>query len=93
MTIQESAEKPLSLSKRRRAILLALALTCIVTWSLSSWAQPNDAVPYPAGYRQWTHVKTTLVGAKHPNFERNGGFHHTYARWRDTVPASFRTVQ
>ena len=36
-------------------------------------------VPYPAGYRQWTHVKSTLIGPQHPRFAANGGLHHFYA--------------
>jgi hypothetical protein len=79
MAIHESSERLISLAKRRRALSLALAVTCLVTWSLASWAKPNAAVPYPTGYRHWTHVKTNLVGPKHPSFERNGGFHHFYA--------------
>jgi hypothetical protein len=79
MAIHESNARPISLVKWRRAIFLALTSACLVTWGLASWARPNDAVPYPTGYRHWTHVKSSLVGPKHPNFEREGGFHHTYA--------------
>ena len=69
----------ISLTKRRRVILLALSVTCIVTWSLSSWAQSNDAIPYPTGYRQWTHVKSTIIGPKSPSYEKIGGIQHIYA--------------
>ena len=68
-----------TLAKRRRAISLALTVACLLTWSLASWARPNGAVPYPTGYRNWTHVKSSLIGPKHPSFERDGGFHHIYA--------------
>lgn len=60
-------------------IFLALAATCILTWSLSLWAKTDDAVPYPMGYRGWTHVKTVLIGPKSPAFESFGGLHHIYA--------------
>lgn len=37
------------------------------------------AVPFPTGYRTWTHVKSTLVGTEAPGFATNGGLHHFYA--------------
>jgi Cytochrome P460 len=79
MPIHKNARMPISLAKRRREILLALAATCIMTWSLSLWAKPNDAVPYPVGYRSWTHVKTALIGPQSPAFAIFGGLYHIYA--------------
>lgn len=43
---------------------------------------PDTAIAFPADYRNWTHVKTTLVGAQHPSFASNGGYHHFYANAR-----------
>jgi hypothetical protein len=60
----------------RWSVLMA---TIVVTCTLYLLAKPSDPVPYPTGYRNWVHVRTTLVGAKHPTFEQNGGFHHYYA--------------
>lgn len=37
------------------------------------------AVPYPDGYREWSHVKTAIVEQGNPAFTRYGGFHHIYA--------------
>jgi hypothetical protein len=79
MAIHKKTERLISSAKRRRAIFLALAVTCIVTCSLSSWAQSNDAIPYPTGYRQWAHVKSTIIGPQSPAFESFGGLHHIYA--------------
>ena len=79
MPIRENTGTLVSGAGRRRVIFLALVATCITTWSLSLRAKPNDAVPYPAGYRQWTHVKTALVGPQSPAFENSGGIHHIYA--------------
>jgi len=42
-------------------------------------AAPDEAVSYPADYRQWAHVKSTLVGPQNPGFATNGGLHHFYA--------------
>jgi len=80
MAIHENTEKLISLAKPRRAIFLALTVTCcIATWSLSSWARIDDAVPYPDGYRQWTHVKSTIIGPKSSAYEQIGGIQHIYA--------------
>src|SRR5215471_1658203 len=84
MAIHKKNERLISSAQRRRAIFLALAVTCIVTCSLSSWAQSNDAIPYPAGYRLWAHVKTALIGPQSPAFENSGGIHHIYANEKAT---------
>jgi len=36
-------------------------------------------IAYPAGYRDWTHVKTYIVEPKSPAFKFIGGFNHVYA--------------
>ena len=36
-------------------------------------------VPYPAGYREWTHVKSNLIGPKSPLYKEIGGYQHIYA--------------
>ena len=36
-------------------------------------------VSYPKEYRQWAHVKSTLIGPQHASFATNGGIHHFYA--------------
>lgn len=35
-------------------------------------------VPYPEGYRKWTHVKSLELKEKHPLFKDFGGLHHVY---------------
>ena len=79
MSIHENARSLTRSTKWRRAIFLTLAVACAVTWSLSSWARPDGAVPYPAGYRHWTHVRTALIGPQSSAFESFGGLHHIYA--------------
>ena len=56
-----------------------LSVSCIAFISFIYPSQPKDKVPYPEGYRQWTHIKTAIVGPKHPDFRSSGGFHHIYA--------------
>jgi len=36
-------------------------------------------VAYPDGYRNWSHVKSTMIGPTHKNFATLGGFQHIYA--------------
>jgi hypothetical protein len=45
----------------------------------STWAADPPPVPYPQGYRDWTHVKSMTINAGHPLFEAFGGVHHLYA--------------
>jgi len=79
MAIHLSDEALISLSKRRRAISLSLAAACVMTWSLSLWAKPDSQVDYPQGYRNWTHVTSSLIGPQSPAYEKSGGLHHFYA--------------
>ena len=51
----------------------------VLSAALGSRAATEDAVPYPEGYRQWTHVSSTYVGPQSAGFEKNGGLHHIYA--------------
>ena len=53
--------------------LLALALVAAPAWAA------DPVVPYPAGYRQWTHVKSMVIQQGHPLAEAFGGIHHLYA--------------
>lgn len=36
-------------------------------------------VPYPTGYRAWTHVKSMVIQPGHPLHASFGGIHHLYA--------------
>lgn len=55
--------------------------TQIALCMLASGAVAADAppVPYPAGYRDWHHVKSMVIEQGHPLFEAFGGIHHLYA--------------
>ena len=57
--------------------LLLLAACGLVT-AFSSFMR-REAVAYPEGYRQWTHIKTHLVGPNNPAWPKYGGFTHVYA--------------
>ena len=55
----------------------------LATLSLVAIVQPVVAagpeVPYPAGYRDWHHVKSMVIEQGHPLFGAFGGIHHLYA--------------
>jgi hypothetical protein len=59
---------------------LASALTALIMpLSVPSDPPQDGPIPFPDGYRHWTHVKSSLVGPDAPGFAQNGGYHHFYA--------------
>ena len=57
---------------KRIAVLLAFA-------ALPAFAADPAPVPYPEGYRAWTHVKSMVINPGHPLYDAFGGIHHLYA--------------
>ncbi len=67
---------------RRRDARALLAIVALIAGTVSAVPLTRariDDVPYPDGYRRWTHVKTGLIASSHVSFAINGGFHHIYA--------------
>ncbi len=60
-------------------VIISLMIGCLVLMTASSLspAETNE-VPYPEGYRNWTHVKTGLNQKGNPPLARSGDFHHIY---------------
>jgi hypothetical protein len=56
------------------SLILVIAGSITAAFSITR-PQLNEEVPYPEGFRQWTHIKTTVTG--HQN--HNKGFNHIYA--------------
>jgi Cytochrome P460 len=56
--------------------LIPLAATLVVA---SSALAADPAVPYPTGYRSWTHVKSMVIQPGHALYDAFGGIHHLYA--------------
>jgi hypothetical protein len=54
-----------------KPLLLALCIAFPV--------QAAEPVPYPQGYRQWTHVKSMVIEPGHALYAAFGGIHHLYA--------------
>jgi len=59
------------------ATALLVFLSSVLAWHPSFTSE--DTVAYPEGYRNWTHVKSTLVSPAHKQFAMLGGFQHIYA--------------
>jgi hypothetical protein len=49
------------------------------TAAVVAHAQAPSPVPYPGGYRGWTHVKSMAIDKGHPLYDAFGGIHHLYA--------------
>ncbi len=54
-----------------------LTLLAIIAASVALATDPE--VPYPAGYRNWHHVKSMVIEQGHPLYDAFGGIHHIYA--------------
>ena len=58
-----------------KKLLLAVALSSAAV----ALATDPARVPYPEGYRQWTHVKSMTINQGHALYDAFGGIHHLYA--------------
>lgn len=56
-----------------------LVLAAAVSMASPLFAAEPPPVPYPQGYRQWTHVKTMTILQGHALYDAFGGIHHLYA--------------
>lgn len=59
--------------------MFKLGLVALPLVALSSGLAGAAEVPYPAGYRDWHHVKSMVIGPGHGLYEAFGGIHHIYA--------------
>ena len=60
-------------------VVIILSISSFAFISFTSSHQQVNNVPYPEGYRNWTHIKTAIIGPQNPHFNTYGGFHHIYA--------------
>ena len=58
-------------------LVTAAAITASAMTSADA-ADPSP-VPYPAGYRDWHHVKSMIINPGHGLYDAFGGVHHLYA--------------
>jgi Cytochrome P460 len=59
----------------RKMLVLAAAMSMATPLRAADPAP----VPYPEGYRQWTHVKSMTINQGHALYDAFGGIHHLYA--------------
>ncbi len=64
---------------RRRIASVVVGAFLAVILAGYLWAEPDYAVEYPQGYRDWTHVMSYVIGPQSPAYEKNGGLHNFYA--------------
>jgi hypothetical protein len=62
---------------KKTLVIFILSGICVAF--MAQPQQPVNEVPYPEGYRKWTHIKTSVIGPQNPTFKVNGGFRHIYA--------------
>jgi hypothetical protein len=63
-------------------VLIAVTLLGgVVAWQAPAPAAGVEVatVAYPEGYRDWVHVKSSVISPAHGNFAVMGGFQHIYA--------------
>ncbi len=56
--------------------LLVISLSLL---GFMAFYQAGTNVPYPEGYRGWTHIKSMVIEKGHPLYDAFGGIHHIYA--------------
>jgi len=59
--------------------LSSLAAIAPLCWGALVKTKSPEKVPYPEGYRRWTHVRSGLTGPESPDYQLTGGLHHIYA--------------
>src|SRR5262245_104901 len=59
------------------SLLAAIVPLC---WGALVKTESPEKVPYPDGYRRWTHVRSGLTGPESPDYQLTGGPHHIYAK-------------
>jgi hypothetical protein len=59
----------------KRSVIAAVAALAAAAASAAETAR----VPYPEGFRSWTHVKSMIIEPGHSLYESFGGIHHIYA--------------
>ena len=58
-------------------VVLAVGSAALIFEAYGDESSPAQ-IAYPAGYRQWVHVKSGLIGSEFP-MEPERGIHHVYA--------------
>lgn len=67
---------------RRFSMLVVTLFAAAATVAAAGRAAPPKPVPYPRGYRSWTHVKSMVLLPENPVGEQFAGIHYVYANGR-----------
>jgi len=60
-------------------IKTVVVVASMLAAGMAATAADAPPVPYPDGYRQWTHVKSMVINPGHALYDAFGGIHHLYA--------------
>jgi hypothetical protein len=63
----------------QRAVKALVAVAVLAATAAPLQAADPPPVPYPQGFREWTHVKSMVIQPGHALFDAFGGMHHLYA--------------
>jgi len=69
----------------KKILPVILIMVMLITVAATVNHSTGNEVPYPEGFRNWTHIKTGYVSKENPGF----GFHHIYAN--DIAMQGYRT--
>ncbi len=58
--------------------IIKLLSVAAIASALGSHSLAADKVPYPGGYRDWTHAKSMVIQPGHPLENPFHGIHHVY---------------
>lgn len=64
---------------RKNHSFLIFMLSAVVLFSAFSGLEDSEQVPYPTGYRNWTHVKSKVAMSSNPSNKNTSTYHHIYA--------------
>lgn len=68
-----------AITDRVKAVWIVTMTLAVALVGTCEAAKNSSVVPYPKGFRGWTHVSTVLVGPQSPFFKISGGMIHVYA--------------
>ena len=64
---------------RKNHTILIFMLSAIVLFSAFSRLEDPEQVPYPTGYRGWTHIKSKVALSNNTANKSSSTYHHIYA--------------
>lgn len=65
--------------RKNHALLLMMLMALTGLSSFLDLKVDGEQVPYPVGYRGWTHVKSKVAKSNNPVSKNSSTYHHIYA--------------